>query len=63
MDTELINHDDKPRFLTKFEQESLKDWFENNKEEYEISEDFREWFESISWSRIDDIMKSYTNEE
>ena len=60
---ETINHDDKPRILTQFEWESLKDWFENNKDEYEISEDFEKWYQSISWSRVDEIMKGYTNEE
>lgn len=62
METEYIKENIEPRVLSKFEEESLKDWFENNKEEYEISGDFKEWYESISWSRIDEIMNNYTNE-
>jgi hypothetical protein len=37
-----ITSDVPDRFLTKFEEESLKDWYENNKDEYEISKDFKE---------------------
>lgn len=52
------------RFLTKFEEESLKDWYWKESDFENKSEmNFKEWYESMSWLDIDEIMKSYTNEE
>jgi hypothetical protein len=59
------------RELTKFEEESLQDWFVNEvrelggrgitKDNYEDM--FEVWYSDLSWSEIDEIVKHYTNEE
>jgi uncharacterized protein YdaT len=56
-----IADDTKPRFLTKFEEESLKEWFYNEGDFEEINaEAFKEWYEEMSWIEIDEIMTHYT---
>ena len=65
MDTEYIKHNDEPRMLTKFEKESLLDWYWNELDVDGGKSDinYKEWYESMSWSDIDEIIKHYTNED
>lgn len=64
METEYINYNDEERFLTKFERESLKDWWiDGYADEYSLDqqeEKFNKWVEEINWSEIDEIMSHYT---
>lgn len=61
MNTEYINHNDEPRILTKFEKECLKDWYWNELlNENRSEENYEKWYESMSWSDIDEIMSYYT---
>lgn len=53
------------RFLTKFEEESLKDYYfnEDNEVEDKLTEQgFIDWKEDISWDRVDEIISHYVNE-
>jgi len=62
METEIIENMPE-RFLTKFEEESLKDYWNESDFEDKSEIAYKEWYESMSWLSIDEIMKSYTNEE
>jgi hypothetical protein len=63
MDTTYINENKEERFLSKFENESLKDWWvEEYADEYstaEQEEKFNQWVEDMDWSEIDGIMEHY----
>lgn len=64
LETEYINDKDEPRMLSKFEEESLKDWYwkeldtDGDKSEIE----YNEWKEVINWLEIDEIISHYTKE-
>ena len=64
METEYTNNEE-PRMLSKFEQESLKDWYWNEMDVDGGKSDinYKEWYESMSWSDIDEIISHYTNED
>jgi len=62
METEWINHNDEARVLSKFEEESLKDfyWKELDVDGGKSEINLNEWKESINWSEIDEIISYYT---
>lgn len=52
------------RILSKFEEESLFDWWiEEYADQYSLEENefyFKKWKNNLSWSEIDEIMSHYT---
>lgn len=65
METEWINHNDEPRILSKFEKECLKDWYwkELDVDGGKSEINYEEWYESMNWSDIDEIVSHYTKED
>jgi len=55
------------RQLTEYEKKCLLDWWVNNyADQYSTEENklyYDKWFKNLSWSEIDYIMQSYTNED
>ncbi len=61
MDTTYINNNDEPRFITKFEKESLADYYFNEGDiENPSVEGFENWVEELNWNEVDEIMSHYT---
>ena len=60
--TEYSNNNDEPRMLTKFEEESLKDyyWKELETDGGKSEIEYNEWKEVINWSEVDEIISHYT---
>lgn len=59
----MENYNDEPRVITKFEKESLKDWWVNGyADQYSIEENeffYKKWFDGLNWSEIDEIVEQY----
>jgi hypothetical protein len=60
----MCNEED--RVLTKFEKQSLKDWwFDNSADEYSVGNnelEYEKWEKNLSWNEVDNITKHYINE-
>lgn len=62
METEIIA-DKEPRFLSKFEEESLDNYFHNELDfEDKKQGNFKDWYENLSWIEIDEIVAHYKKE-